>query len=157
MKKVLTKLKILFGISWLCQIIMLAILEYTEYFPETRVLDASDFLLSTCLILITLAVIPFSLWMMRMKSIRRMIDKQQQTAYNKLSTLRIAILFFLQTACIISYYIFCNPSYFYLWVILIITSIFICPTRVRMENEMRLTINWEKDEIEKKEDKEPNE
>ena len=49
MKKVLTKLKILFGISWLCQVIMLAILEYTEYFPETRVLDASDFLLSTSL------------------------------------------------------------------------------------------------------------
>lgn len=87
------------------------------------------FMVKSCDILFSLALIPFTLRMMRWQWARKAINGGGLTAYARLAALRLTLLAAPLLGNIALYYLLTDPSFAYLSVITALCFAMVCPTK----------------------------
>lgn len=96
----------------------------------------SEFVVATVMELLTICVIPFSLWMFRQRRVRRQLVERKEKALRRWGLLRIYLLVVPMTANTIIYYLYMNVAFGYMGIILFLSLFFIYPSLARCNQEV---------------------
>lgn len=140
MKETQRKLRLAFFIPIVIALLMVVVFETGWILPGAVDDRQIDFMVSMVMVLITLGVIPFALYMFRIPKIRHLLTHQPEQAAQRLLSLglvRMSLLSVPMVLNILFYYLFClNTSYFYMGVILFLSMFFIYPSIGRCQQEI---------------------
>lgn len=134
MKKVRNFLLVLYCLYLLTSVVLYVFGEFVEA-DMAVFMNASSglkFALPTIMILLTLGVIPLSLWMFKKRGIHNDLIQHKETALAKWGTIRLVALGNLLVLNTFLYYAFgFEPTYGYLAIVTLLTMPFILPTMNR--------------------------
>lgn len=88
----------------------------------------TDFFVECGMVLLTIVMIPFALRLFKMKKIESILFQKKEVALKKWGSIRIMMLGLPMIANILCYYLFVNPGYSYLALILFLSMMFVFPT-----------------------------
>lgn len=97
----------------------------------------TEFILLTMMELLTIGIIPLALRLFRFAFIKRQIAEKKEKALLKWGACRLDMLQFPLLGNIMFYYLFMHPAFGYLALILLVTLVFVYPTRRRCEEELK--------------------
>ena len=122
--------------------LLLAVLIVLVY--ETGLLDSGvlsgkvvvEYATAVTLELLALVVIPFSLWLFKWKRVADNFQTHKADALLAWGLLRLLMLCIPMLACVMAYYLFLNPTFYYLALILAICLFFVYPSDSRCAREV---------------------
>lgn len=97
--------------------------------------DQGQYMLLTIVELMTLAAIPLSLYLFKMKSLKNQLMERPVESLQRYGILRLLILGCGVVVNTLLYYMTMTPSYGYMAIILVLAMTFIYPSRKRCEAE----------------------
>ena len=132
--------KILLTTLWGALLVaLLVILVY-----ETSIIDQgalagnakAEFVTAVILELSALMLIPLVFWLFKWKKVREDMERRKEGALLTWGLLRLLMLCIPMMAIILAYYLFVNPTFYYLALILAICLFFVYPSADRCAREM---------------------
>ena len=132
--------KILLTTLWGALLVaLLVILVY-----ETSIIDQgalagnakAEFVTAVILELSALMLIPLVFWLFKWKKVREDMERRKEGALLTWGLLRLLMLCIPMMASILAYYLFVNPTFYYLALILAICLFFVYPSADRCAREM---------------------
>lgn len=88
----------------------------------------TDFFVECAMVLLTIIMIPLALRLFKFKKIHNALLQKKEVALKKWGVIRILMLGLPMIANIVCYYLFVNPGYSYLALILFLSMMFVFPT-----------------------------
>ncbi len=122
----------------LCNIAVVVLYE-TDILPSGERVGEStttEFVVTTIMELITIAVIPLSLKLFKLRNVRNDIVRRQEQALTRWGLLRMLLLMVTMMANTLLYYGYMNTTFGYMAIILLLCLPFIVPTQSRCEAEL---------------------
>ena len=119
---------------------LVMVVVYESHLAEQGALAGNEhveFIVATALELLTLCCIPLALRMFKMRGISERLKRQPAEALLLWGSIRLSMLGVLLVACVWFYYFFMKPTFGYLAIILLLSMLFVVPTRARCEEETR--------------------
>jgi len=95
---------------------------------------SAEFVVLSVMELLTICIIPLALRLFKFNSIKRRLTGP--TGLRRWATVRMAMLGDLMIANVLFYYLFMNPAFGYMGIIVFLCMFFIVPTLSRCENEI---------------------
>ncbi len=86
---------------------------------------------------LTIAAVPFALWMFRWGLVRRRLQAGGEEALLRWSLLRLYLLILPMVANALLYYAFMNVAFGYMGIILFLSLFFIYPSKARCQQELK--------------------
>lgn len=102
---------------------------------------AAEFPILTAMELLTVCLIPFSLYLFRVKSVRQNLLAAPAQSMLTWGFVRMAMLAFLLVVNVVCYYLFMNASFGYMAIIAAISMLFIYPSIGRCKEETSIDEN----------------
>lgn len=96
----------------------------------------SEFIVLTCMEILTICTIPLALRLFKFKSVKRSLDVNGIQAVQKWGIIRIVLLTMPMTLNILLFYLFGNVAFGYMAIILFLSLFFIYPTKNRCQSEI---------------------
>lgn len=138
MKKVIRTLKYLFSLILLVTLLLVLVFESELLLPGFILVESKvDFVIKYIMELMTIIIIPLSLRLFKFKSVERKLATKKQHALLRWGVLRIIMLGIPMIINTILYYGFLAVEFGYLSVILLISMIFIYPSKDKCYYETR--------------------
>lgn len=138
MKKVIRTLKYLFSLILLVTLLLVLVFESELLLPGFILVESKvDFVIKYIMELMTIIIIPLSLRLFKFKSVERKLATKKQHALLRWGVLRIIMLGIPMIINTILYYGFLAVEYGYLSIILLISMIFIYPSKDKSYYETR--------------------
>lgn len=142
MEKIVKRLRTTLYMALLIAVLVCALYE-TEILLEGGLCgDANlEFLTVTMLELLTIAAIPLSLRLLRFGEIRRHIRIGRELEFGRVAMVRMLMLVVPMLLNVLCYYLFIKVAFMYLAIMLLISMVFVFPTKARCEVEYNDIIN----------------
>ncbi len=138
MKKVIRTLKYLFSLILLVTLLLVLVFESELLLPGFILVESKvDFVIKYIMELMTIIIIPLSLRLFKFKSVERKLATKKQHALLRWGVLRIIMLGIPMIINTILYYGFLAVEFGYLSIILLISMIFIYPSKDKCYYETR--------------------
>lgn len=138
MKKVIRTLKYLFSLILLVTLLLVVVFESELLLPGFILVESKvDFVIKYIMELMTIMIIPLSLRLFKFKSVERKLATKKQHALLRWGVLRIIMLGIPMIINTILYYGFLAVEFGYLSIILLISMIFIYPSKDKCYYETR--------------------
>lgn len=138
MKKVIRTLKYLFSLILLVTLLLVLVFESELLLPGFILVESEvDFVIKYIMELMTIIIIPLSLRLFKFKSVERKLATKKQHALLRWGVLRIIMLGIPMIINTILYYGFLAVEFGYLSIILLISMIFIYPSKDKCYYETR--------------------
>ena len=138
MKKVIRTLKYLFSLILLVALLLVLVFESELLLPGFILVESKvDFVIKYIMELMTIIIIPLSLRLFKFKSVERKLATKKQHALLRWGVLRIIMLGIPMIINTILYYGFLAVEFGYLSIILLISMIFIYPSKDKCYYETR--------------------
>ena len=138
MKKVIRTLKYLFSLILLVTLLLVLVFESELLLPGFILVESKvDFVIKYIMELMTIIIIPLSLRLFKFKSVERKLATKKQHALLRWGVLRIIMLGIPMIINAILYYGFLAVEFGYLSIILLISMIFIYPSKDKCYYETR--------------------
>lgn len=138
MKKVIRTLKYLFSLILLVTLLLVLVFESELLLPGFILVESKvDFVIKYIMELMTIIIIPLSLRLFKFKSVERKLATKKQLALLRWGVLRIIMLGIPMIINTILYYGFLAVEFGYLSIILLISMIFIYPSKDKCYYETR--------------------
>lgn len=138
MKKVIRTLKYLFSLIILVTLLLVLVFESELLLPGFILVESKvDFVIKYIMELMTIIIIPLSLRLFKFKSVERKLATKKQHALLRWGVLRIIMLGIPMIINTILYYGFLAVEFGYLSIILLISMIFIYPSKDKCYYETR--------------------
>lgn len=138
MKKVIRILKYLFSLILLVTLLLVLVFESELLLPGFILVESKvDFVIKYIMELMTIIIIPLSLRLFKFKSVERKLATKKQHALLRWGVLRIIMLGIPMIINTILYYGFLAVEFGYLSIILLISMIFIYPSKDKCYYETR--------------------
>lgn len=138
MKKVIRTLKYLFSLILLVTLLLVLVFESELLLPGFILVESKvDFVIKYIMELMTIMIIPLSLRLFKFKSVERKLATKKQHALLRWGGLRIIMLGIPMIINTILYYGFLAVEFGYLSIILLISMIFIYPSKDKCYYETR--------------------
>lgn len=138
MKKVIRTLKYLFSLILLVTLLLVLVFESELLLPGFILVESKvDFVIKYIMELMTIIIIPLSLRLFKFKSVERKLATKKQHALLRWGVLRIIMLGIPMIINTILYYGFLSVEFGYLSIILLISMIFIYPSKDKCYYETR--------------------
>ena len=138
MKKVIRILKYLFSLILLVTLLLVLVFESELLLPGFILVESKvDFVIKYIMELMTIIIIPLSLRLFKFKSVERKLATKKQHALLRWGVLRIIMLGIPMIINAILYYGFLAVEFGYLSIILLISMIFIYPSKDKCYYETR--------------------
>ena len=96
----------------------------------------AEYGIAVILELLALVLIPLSFWLFRWKKVREDLARRKEVALLTWGMVRLMMLCIPMVASILAYYLFVNPTFYYLALILAICLFFVYPSADRCAREM---------------------
>lgn len=104
---------------------------------ETAGDKEAEFLFMTLMELVTIAAIPTALRLFKMKKVRDRLVRRKEKALLKWGLVRILILCVPLLADVLLYYLFMQPTFGYLAIIIVLCMVFVFPSKGRCNYEVQ--------------------
>lgn len=138
MKKVIRTLKYLFSLILLVTLLLVLVFESELLLPGFILVESEvDFVIKYIMELMTIIIIPLSLRLFKFKSVERKLATKKEHALLRWGVLRIIMLGIPMIINTILYYGFLAVEFGYLSIILLISMIFIYPSKDKCYYETR--------------------
>lgn len=136
MEKIVKRLRTTLYMAILIAVVICALYE-TEILLEGGLCGDPnvEFISVTMLELLTIAIIPLSLRLLRFGEIRRHIRIGRELEFGRVAMIRMLMLVVPMLLNVLCYYLFIKVAFFYLAIMLVISMVFIYPTKARCEAE----------------------
>lgn len=96
-----------------------------------------EFVVAFIMEALTIAAVPFALWMFRCGAVRRRLQAGGEEALLRWSLLRLYLLILPMVANALLYYAFMNVAFGYMGIILFLSLFFIYPSKARCQQELK--------------------
>lgn len=123
---------------WLALTLVVIVLFETELLPSGYLAydKSMESVLAFTMELITIAAIPFVLWMFRWKRVSEKLKKGGELSLYKLGLIREYLLIIPMFVNALLYYAFMNVAFGYMGIIIFLSLFFIYPSQARWQQEM---------------------
>lgn len=138
-EKITKELQTLFWSVLVCSAVMAVIFELN--IVESGILAGDknvEFMALTILELITIVLIPCALRLFKFGKVRDALKEEHETALRRFSILRIALLEMPLLLNVFLYYMFMQPSFGYMAIIVLFCLAFVYPSKDRCNRELEI-------------------
>lgn len=94
-----------------------------------------EFVFQNIMVMLTLGAIYLSLRLFKFHKVEALLHNRPLESYPKWSVIRLMVLMFPALLNIIGYWFFENPSFLYLWLLILLASPFLYPSKGKFCNE----------------------
>ena len=137
MKSLVKRLKTLFYIGIALELLLIALYESNVLLEGAWCGNAeAEFIVMTLMQLVTVCAIPLALRLLKFSVVRQYVTSHGEHGLQKMSVLRMLLLFVPMLLNSVFYYEFVKAGFGYLAIILAISLVFIVPTQSRCASEL---------------------
>lgn len=137
MKSLVKRLKTLFYIGIALELLLIALYESNVLLEGAWCGNAeAEFIVMTLMQLVTVCAIPLALRLLKFSVVRQYVTSHGEQGLQKMSVLRMLLLFVPMLLNSVFYYEFVKAGFGYLAIILAISLVFIVPTQSRCASEL---------------------
>ncbi len=137
MKSLAKRLKTLFYIGIALELLLIALYESNVLLEGAWCGNAeAEFIVMTLMQLVTVCAIPLALRLLKFSVVRQYVTSHGEQGLQKMSVLRMLLLFVPMLLNSVFYYEFVKAGFGYLAIILAISLVFIVPTQSRCASEL---------------------
>lgn len=138
MRKTINYLKRLFWLELLFPLLVVVVYEMDIIYPGLLCANVQiNFVFKVIMELLTISIIPLTLYMFRIRLIEVDLSQKKEIALKKWGTIRLLSLGLVLFFNTLLYYLFMSTEYGYLAIILLISMVFIYPSKEKCFSETR--------------------